>query len=129
MIGVTKIAKTILIVDDEADILNLVEDILTPEGYKIIKAKSGTDALKILKKIKPDLVLLDFFMPKMSGREVCEKIRADKRLKSIKVAFLTIAKLSKVGFKELNRMNVIDFRQKPFDNEDLIKRVKKIISG
>ena len=121
--------KTILIVDDETDILKLIEDILTPEGYKIIKAKSGTDALKILKKIKPDLVLLDFFMPKMSGREVCEKIRADNKLKSIKVAFLTIAKLSKVGFKELNRMNVLDFIQKPFDNEDLIKRVKKIISG
>ena len=119
--------KTILIVDDETDILKLIEDVLTPEGYKIIKAKSGAEALKILKKIKPDLVLLDFFMPKMSGREVCEKIRADKKLKSIKVAFLTIAKLSKVGFKELNRMNVLDFIQKPFDNEDFKKRIKKII--
>ena len=121
--------KTILIVDDEADILKLIEDILKPEGYDVIKAQSGTEALKILKKIKPNLVLLDFFMPKMSGREVCEKIRADSKLKGIKIAFLTIAKLSKIGFEELNRMNVLDFIQKPFDNEDLIKRVKKIISG
>ena len=121
--------KTILAVDDEADILKLIEDILQPEGYTVVKAQSGDDAMKTLKKIKPDLVLLDFFMPKMSGREVCEKIRADNKLKSIKVAFLTIAKLSKVGFEELNRMNVLDFIQKPFDNEDLIKRVKKIISG
>ena len=120
-------AKTILIVDDEADILKLIEDVLKPEGYKIIKAQSGDDALKLLKKMKPSLVLLDFFMPKMSGREVCEKIRANKKLKSLKVAFLTIAKFSKAGFKELNRMNVLDFIQKPFDNEDLKKRVKKII--
>ena len=120
--------KTILIVDDEADILKLIEDILKPEGYDVIKVKSGIEALKVLKKIKPDLVLLDFFMPKMSGREVCAKIRADKKLKNLKVAFLTIAKLSKIGLKELERMNVLDYIKKPFDNEDLIKRVKKMIS-
>ena len=120
--------KIILVVDDETDILNLVEDLLKPEGYNIIKAKNGADALKILKKIKPKLVLLDFFMPKMSGRELCEKIRADSKLKGIKIVFLTIAKLSKVGFEELNRMNVLDFIQKPFDNEDLIKRVKEMTS-
>lgn len=119
--------KTIMLVDDEEDILNLIEDLLEPESYKIVKAQSGAEALKKLKKIKPDLALIDFFMPGMSGRELCEKIRTDSKLKNIKIAFLTIAKFSKSGIERLKRMNVLDCIKKPFDNEDLIKRIKKLV--
>lgn len=119
--------KTVMIVDDEEPICKVVEDILKPEGYAAISAYSGDEALEKLKKIKPDIILIDFFMPRMSGRELCEKIRADPKLKDIKVAFLTAATFSASGMKELENMNVLDYIKKPFEYKDLIKRVKKIL--
>jgi len=119
--------KIVMIVDDEQPICKVIEDILQPEGYKVISAISGQDALAKLKKTKPDLILIDFFMPKLSGRELCEKIRADAKLKNLKAAFLTAASLSPSGMKELKSLNVLDYIKKPFDYQDLIKRVKKII--
>ena len=119
--------KTILIVDDAEVALKLAEDILKPKGYRIIKARSGEEALKILKKIKPDLILLDFFMPKMSGGEVCERIRRNKRLRNVKVVFLTIARFSRRYIDNMKKMKVLDYIKKPFDNRDLRRRVKKAI--
>lgn len=119
--------KTILVVDDEITILNLLEDVLKARGYGIIKAQGGPKALKILKKTKPDLIILDFFMPGMTGGDVCEKIRADDKLKNIKVIFLTVARFSKPGLEKLKQMDVSDYITKPFDNADLIKRIEKII--
>ena len=119
--------KTIMVVDDEVEILKVVENILKIEGYHVVKAKNGIEALKKLKNIKPDLILLDFFMPKMSGRDVCKKIRADDKLKDLKVAFVTVARFSKQGIKQLKDMDVLDYITKPFEYKDLINRVKKIV--
>ena len=116
-----------MIVDDEVDILKVIETIFKKEGYKVVKANSGFDALKMLKKIRPDLILVDYFMPKMSGIELCEKIRSDNKLKDIKLAFLTVGTFSLVSEKYLERMNVLDIIKKPFDYKDIISRVKKII--
>ncbi len=116
-----------MVVDDEPPINKVVEDILEPVGYKVVSAVTGQEALDKLKKIKPNLILIDFFMPGMSGRELCEKIREDSKLKNLKIAFLTAATFSQKGSAELKRMNVVDYIKKPFDYQDLIKRVKKII--
>ena len=97
-----------------------------PEGYRVVTAFSGDDALLKLKKEKPDFMLIDFFMPGMSGRELCEKIRADGRLKSIRVAFITAASFSASGMEEFKRLNVLDYIKKPFEYKDLIQRVKKL---
>ena len=118
---------TIMIVDDEQPITKVVEDILEPEGYKVVSALSGSEALDKLKKVKPHLILIDFFMPGMSGRELCEKIRADSKLKNLKVAFITAATFSASGKKELTKMDVLDTIYKPFEYKDLIQRVKKIV--
>jgi two-component system, OmpR family, response regulator MprA len=120
-------AKKILIVDDEPHMIELVKAILSGEGYDVTTASDGKEGLKILEKLKPDLVILDMMMPGMSGREVCEKIRANPKTKGLKVAFLTVARFSEVGKQELDKMNVSDYITKPFDNADLVKRVKKII--
>ena len=119
--------KTIMVVDDEKYILQTVSDLLSLEGYNVVKANSGTESLKKLKKTRPDLILLDFFMPGMSGREVCEKIRANAELNDLKVAFLTVASFSLKGLKELKHMNVLDYIKKPFNNKDLTNRVKKLL--
>jgi DNA-binding response OmpR family regulator len=119
--------KIVMVVDDEPPINKVVEDILGPEGYKVVSAVTGQEALGKLKRIKPALILIDFFMPGMSGMELCEKIRADDKLKSLKIAFLTAATFSQKGSNDLKRMNVKDYIKKPFDYQELIKRIKKII--
>ena len=119
--------KTIMIVDDEQLINKVVEDILEPEGYNVVSALNGPEALDKLKKVKPHLILIDFFMPGMSGRELCKKIREDSKLKNIKVAFITAATFSASGKDELAKMNVLDTIYKPFGYKDLIQRVKKMV--
>jgi len=82
-------AHTVLVVDDEQDLLDLIEYNLKKEGYKVLKAEDGLEALKIAKEHKPDLVLLDIMMPKMDGLEVCDKMRSDPELQHIPIIFLT----------------------------------------
>ena len=67
--------KTILLVDDEADILDFVRYNLVKEGFTVICAESGKECLELVKKHHPDLILLDVMMPKMSGTEVCSKLK------------------------------------------------------
>ena len=83
-----------MVVDDEEDIRSVVKAVLEDAGYKVTTASDGPNALKKLKKGLPDLALIDMFMPKMSGRELCEWIRSDKKLKKLKCAFLTVAEFS-----------------------------------
>lgn len=119
--------KKIMIVDDEESLIELVRAIMEQEGYEVITAMNGEDAIDKLKTAKPDLILLDMMMPGMSGREVCDKIRSDPKTKNLKIAFLTVAKFSEAGKGVLKEMKVLDYITKPFDNTDLIKRVKKIV--
>ncbi len=120
-------AKTILIVDDEPHMVELEKAILEAEGYNIICAYNGEDALKKLEKAKqnPDLVILDMMMPDMSGREVCEKIRKNPKTKDLGVVFVTVARFSEVGKDKLKNMKVSDYITKPFDNEMFVSRIKK----
>ncbi|MBN2203251.1 MAG: response regulator [Candidatus Aenigmarchaeota archaeon] len=120
-------SKKLMVVDDEESIRELVKAIFENEGFKVIVASSGLECLEELKKERPDLILLDMMMPKMSGRVTLEKIRADPKTKDIKVAFLTVARFSEVGLESLKKMNISDYITKPFDNDELLKRVKKIL--
>ena len=79
----------ILLVDDEPDILEFLGYNLKAEGYKVYKADNGTDAIKIAKKSKPHLILLDIMMPGMSGYEVCERIRAVRSTEELPVIMVT----------------------------------------
>lgn len=117
----------IMVVDDERGIRKVVEAILGGEGYEVVTASNGEECLAKLKEEKPDLILIDFFMPEMSGRELCEKIRKDSELSSLKLAFFTVAEFSDAGMSELKKLNVLDYIKKPFDNADLIRRVKKLL--
>ncbi|NTV23673.1 MAG: response regulator transcription factor [Nanoarchaeota archaeon] len=121
--------KKILVVDDEPHISELVKAVLSVEGYDVKTASDGVSALKFLEKQKPDLVILDMMMPGMSGREVCEKIRANPKTKQLKVMFVTVVKFSENGKSELEKMNVSDYLTKPFDNAELVSRVKKVVGG
>ena len=69
--------KTIMVVDDEKRLVSLVESYLTQEGYRVVTAHNGLDALSVARREKPDLIVLDVMMPEMDGYEFMRKHRAD----------------------------------------------------
>src|SRR5688572_1873333 len=79
----------ILVVDDEADILEFIQYNLKKEGYHVSVAQNGKDAIAIAARVKPDLILLDVMMPVMDGIETCKRIKADPEFSKTFVVFLT----------------------------------------
>jgi CheY-like chemotaxis protein len=120
-------AKKILVVDDEADIRYAMETVLGSAGYEVTVAVNGNECLEKLHKEKFDLVLMDVFMPGLSGRETFERIIKDKNLKKTKVAFFTVAQLGVEGKKELEYLGLVDYIEKGIKNEALVKRIKNIL--
>lgn len=120
-------AKKVMIVDDEADLCEAVKLLLESRGFEVVTAQSGAEALEKLRKERVDLVLVDFFMPEMTGRRLVVEIRADPKLKDLKLAFLTVVLFGEVGREDLRKLGILDYIQKPFNNEDLVRRVKRMV--
>jgi len=120
-------ARKILIVDDEEDILTSVKDVVESAGYEGKTALGGKVALKLLREEHFDLVLLDMLMPNMSGEEILENIRADPKLKKQKVAFLTVVQLGEHGKKIMEKLKPVEYFLKPIEPDDFRKSLKKIL--
>ncbi len=118
---------SILVVDDEPNIVLSLEFIMQNEGYDVTIAKDGEEALQAIKEKVPDLVLLDIMMPAMSGYEVCQRIRANPEWKNIRIVMLT-AKGREVDREKGMAMGADDYITKPFAARDLMARVKKILA-
>lgn len=118
--------KTILVVDDEKDLLDLIEYNLKKEGFNVLKAENGEEGIKIAKEHKPDLVLMDIMMPKMDGMEAVEKMRGDDDLKSIPIIFLTARSDEKTEVEGLNKGGD-DYITKPISTTKLISRIKAVM--
>lgn len=118
--------KTIMVVDDEEDTRLTVKSILEDEGFKVELAVHGRDCLNKLKKIKPDLILLDIMIPGLTSKEIIAAIRKKKYKPLIKIIFLTVVRFAEMTQKGLNG-DVVDFIEKPFDTPNLIKRIKKAL--
>lgn len=108
--------KTILIVDDDLHIGNMVEEVLTKEGYAVLRAYSGTEAVLLLSQTKPDLVLLDLMLPGLSGEEVLPKI------KGIPVIIVS-AKVDVDNKVDLLLGGAADYITKPFHTKELLARI------
>lgn len=115
--------KTILLVDDEPMMLDLLSLYLSPLGYHCIKKESGLDALKYLKSNTVDLILLDIMMPGMSGLEVCAEIR---KVWDIPVIMLTALGEKGDIVKGLN-IGADDYIAKPFDEDELVARIESVL--
>jgi two-component system, OmpR family, alkaline phosphatase synthesis response regulator PhoP len=118
--------QTILVVDDEQDLLDLIEYNLKKEGYKVLKAENGQQGIEMAKEHHPNLVLLDIMMPKMDGIQVCEKMRANPDLKSIPVIFLTARSDEKTEVEGLD-IGADDFITKPISTTKLLSRIKAVL--
>ena len=116
----------VLLVDDEADIVWALRYSLEDEGYEVLTAQSGTEALSIAQLQQPDLVILDIIMPQMDGLEVCRRLRRDPGLASVPILFLTqraeiedrVAGLDEGGD---------DYLVKPFDIRELKAHVRALL--
>ncbi len=117
---------SILVVDDEPNIVLSLEFIMQKEGYDVRIAKDGEEALQAIKEKVPDLVLLDIMMPAMSGYEVCQRIRANPEWNDIRIVMLT-AKGREVDQEKGMAMGADDYITKPFATRDLMARVKMIL--
>lgn len=111
----------ILIIEDETGISDFLKQGLEEENYKVTVANNGDSGLKAFNADKPDLVLLDWLMPKMSGLEVCKKIR--EKNKKVPVLFLT-AKDTVQETVEGLKAGANDYIKKPFSFEELLERIK-----
>ncbi len=113
----------VLIADDEADIVRFVEINLRLEGFEVVTAHDGEDALNKALEMLPDLILLDAMMPRKDGYEVCARLRADARSARIPVIMLT-AKSLEADRVLAQTVGADDCVIKPFDPADLVARIK-----
>lgn len=118
----TSTDPTLLIVDDNKDIVSLLETILDHLAIQILTAYNGGDALKILEDQSVDLVLLDVMLPEMDGFQICRKIKAHESISEIPVIFLT-AKTEKEDITKGFQVGGTDYITKPFNKEELIARI------
>ena len=115
---------TVLAVDDQPPNLRLLDAVLAPRGYHVIRAGSGREALELLEKLDIDLVLLDVVMPELDGYEVCRRIRAQARTAYLPVVMITASG----GEQRLAALEAgaDDFVMKPFDQSELLARVASL---
>lgn len=118
-------AKKVLIADDEPDILEIISYNLAKEGYEIVTAKNGTEALDKAQTFKPDLLILDIMMPKMTGVEVCRTLRLKPEFNDTLIIFLTALS------DETSQINGLetgadDYISKPISPKVLLSRVNAI---
>jgi len=125
-------AKKILIVDDEPDLVEAVSIILESKGYEVAKAYGGVEGLKKAKTENPDLIVLDVMMPDKDGYEVCKELKADAKYRSIPILLLTavVANIPTSRYTQEMGMETEadDFLDKPVEAKELVKRVEALLS-
>lgn len=119
-------AKRILVVDDEKDIVDIVSEILKHEGYEVDTALDGEEGLKKVSEFNPDLVVADIMMPKMDGYEFVKKMKEDPSVSSIPVVFLTAKDQTTDRYKGLS-LGVSAYIVKLFDLDELRETVRDIL--
>ena len=121
--------KTILVVDDEKDLRDLLKARFEASGFKCLTAKDGREAIKTVAKERPDLIILDLVMPKMDGIQAYKALKADAEHKHIPIIVYTAQPPEIVAKKGEAAFDVVDFVLKPFDSKTLVLAVKKILGG
>ncbi|GAK61188.1 response regulator receiver modulated serine phosphatase [Candidatus Vecturithrix granuli] len=117
----------ILVVDDYAENVELVQELLTTNGYQVTTAYSGEEALEKIHREIPDLILLDIMMPKMDGYEVCEELRKDEETKDIPIIFVTAKTEVKDWTHAIFNIGVNSYITKPINPKKLLEKVKSVL--
>lgn len=120
--------KTILVVDDEPDSLELIGFILKKANYRTVLTSDPQGALSLIEKESPDLVILDLLMPVLNGHELCKSIKERPTIQKIPVLFLS----AMVAEKEIEagiRAGAIGFIFKPYESEQILKKIAEILAA
>ena len=121
--GATTTPPQILLVDDNATNLQVLYQTLEGQGYRLLAARSGRDALAIAQRVVPDLILLDVMMPEMDGFEACARLKAHPQTRECAVLFLSALADARDKARGLE-LGAVDFINKPFQAEEVLARVK-----
>ena len=121
-----KMNGKIFIIEDEPSIIQLVQHNLEKNGFIVSSSVNGNDGLKELKKFQPDLLLLDWMLPDLSGIEICKNIRKDNSIKNLPVIMLTAKGEEEDKIKGLDS-GVDDYLTKPFSFNELMARIKAVL--
>ncbi len=112
----------IMVVDDEESITYLLKRVLEAEGYEVLTASNGREALEILQDRPVDLIITDYMMPEMDGLQVLRKLKEMGKLGEVKVIMLTVSDF-KETLEEAINIGVYDYITKPFDFQEVIMAV------
>ena len=118
--------KEILIVDDEPNLIVPIQFLMEQQGYTVMIAERGEDALDLIYQYKPDLVLLDIMLPGIDGYEVCEIIRLNPNYGDVKIIYLTAKGREEEIAKGL-ALGADAYITKPFSNAALVAKVKELL--
>ena len=124
----TRLAKKVLIVDDEPNIVLSLEFLMNKAGFDVAVARDGEEALAQVAAFGPDLVLLDIMMPKKSGYEVCEILRSDPARAGMKIVMLS-AKGRDTEVAKGMALGADAYVTKPFSTKDLVAQVAGLLNG
>jgi DNA-binding response OmpR family regulator len=123
----TRIPK-ILVVDDDPYILMSLEFLMKKNGFEVLVARNGTEALQIVKNFIPDVVLLDIMMPDVNGYEICEYIKSHKKLQHSRVVFLS-AKSSEADRQKGYDLGASLYIAKPFSTRLIVSQIKELLAS
>lgn len=118
---------TVLVVDDDPVILKLLEVNFEMEGFQVVRAADGAEGLQRAREVRPDIVVLDVMMPRMTGYEVAKALREDDGTAHIPIIFVT-ARAQSHDVERGMELGVDDYVTKPFDPLDLIARVNTLLA-
>lgn len=120
--------RKVLVADDEPNIVISLEYLLRREGYEVVVARDGQEALEVIDRERPDLVLLDVMMPRKTGFEVCQAVRGDDRLQSVKILMLT-AKGRDTDVAKGMALGADAYMTKPFATKELVQKVADLLAS
>ena len=123
-----KQSKRLAYIEDEAEMIDLVRLILGRRGYTVMGAIGGREGLDLIRKEKPDLVLLDLMMPDMDGWDVYHQIKSEEIIRDIPVIVITAKALNIDKVLGLRIAKVEDYIAKPFSPQELLERVDQVLS-
>jgi DNA-binding response OmpR family regulator len=125
---IDKSVKSILCIEDEPEMIDLIRLILTRRGFEVRGANGGKEGLEAIRAQRPDLVLLDLMMPDMDGWEVYQQMKADEQMRDIPVIVVTAKAQSIDKVLGLHIAKVDDYIAKPFSPQELMSSVEKVLS-
>ena len=122
-----EMSRRIVCIEDEPEMIDLVRVILQPRGFQVTGAQGGIEGLQLVRREKPDVVLLDLMMPDLDGWEVYQELKADPELKEIPVIIITARAQSIDKVLGLRIAKVDDYITKPFGPQDLLNSITNVL--